>query len=338
MTPRYTVTTAEFGNKVSSDFSDIQSVVDLENALIDRIIVRYNNYITSLTVHYVGSKHPAIQRGGYENRTNGEHFMNEVVLESDEWITRIEGNYLPKLISGIKFVSNTGRTWGPLFRRKLLKATFAEYARPAIPTGLQKFEIETVVKPIVQSTRAVSAFARQLMSTVITLRIGQDSTEFHVYEVVIRRLPFFQVVLASAPGEAITLPDDQADLARIPIYCAAGIPDSELGKGYFHVAVYAVGMKYECETLVQRAVENFRNVLKQLSGLDVIDLWKAAYLEGLYLSQFEGDDNLHSFMEGLPKLIGDLYGSNREEMENMVAEYPELGCDLLRLISTSHEI
>lgn len=198
------------------------------------------------------------------------------------------------------------------------------------------------------------------MSTVITLLIGHDLAEFHVYEVIICRLPFFQAVLQvelkSAPGEAIMMPDDQPDtigalleFLYIGTYTyvfnppatpnagsSADIPASQLSQGYFHVSVYAVAIKYECEALVQATLENFRNVLKRMGGLDVIKLWKAAYFEGLYLHQFEGDDNLHSFMVRLPKLVGHLYESNRKEMEDIVAEYPKLGSDLLRLVSTGH--
>lgn len=69
-------------------------------------------------MHYVGSTNPAIQRGGNGNLSydaagsaGSGHYINEVALETDEWITKIEGTYLPKLMSSIKFVSNTGRMY-----------------------------------------------------------------------------------------------------------------------------------------------------------------------------------------------------------------------------------
>lgn len=65
---------------------------------------------------------------------------------------------------------------------------------------------------------------------------------------------------------------------------------------------------------------------------------EGAYQEGLYLSQFEADDDLSSFMDGLPKLVGELYRTNRKEMDVLVLEYPELASELLRLVSTGHGI
>lgn len=177
------------------------------------------------------------------------------------------------------------------------------------------------------------------MSPVITLRIGRDMTEFHVYKVILCRLPFFRAVLQGglnrASGEAIPMRDDRPDAIGALVeflytgtytypfdpYAtphAADIPVSDISGASFHIAIYAVACKYECAALVQGALKNFGNVLKRLRGLDVIEVWKVAYQEGLYLSQFEADDDLSSFVDRLPKLVGELYRTNRKEMEVLV--------------------
>lgn len=197
------------------------------------------------------------------------------------------------------------------------------------------------------------------MSPVITLRIGRDMTEFHVYEVILCRLPFFRAVLQGelnrASGEAIPMHDDRPDTIGALIeflytgtytysfdpYAtpnAADIPIGDISRASFHIAVYAVACKCECAALVQGALKNFGTVLKRLRGLDVIEVWKVAYQKGLYLSQIEADDDLGSFMDGLPKLVGGLYRTNRKEMEVLVLEYPKLASELLRLVSTGHGI
>lgn len=58
-----------------------------------------------LKVHYFGSKQPAVKRGG------ADRDVNEIVLERDEWITRIEGSLVHEAIAELKFVSNKGSTF-----------------------------------------------------------------------------------------------------------------------------------------------------------------------------------------------------------------------------------
>lgn len=192
------------------------------------------------------------------------------------------------------------------------------------------------------------------MSPIITLRIGPDNTQFRAYEDILCRLPFFRAALQGGFKEAsektITMPeDDPAIIAALVEFLSTGsytytfetdavdetadIPVCDVTQGFFHVAVYATASKYDCEKLVEGSLRNFTYVLKQLKGLDVIRLWKAAYLKGLYLSQFESDRELQAFMKGLQQLVGDAYRTNREEMEGMVSEYPALASDLLRLVT-----
>lgn len=80
-------------------------------------------------------------------------------------------------------------------------------------------------------------------------------------------------------------------------------------------------------------MRNFVYVLKELKGMDVIELWKAAYAKGLGLGQFEGDGEMKGFVGGLAKLVAEAFAEHRGEMEGMVADYPGLASDLLRLIA-----
>lgn len=193
------------------------------------------------------------------------------------------------------------------------------------------------------------------MSPIIILRIGPDKTEFRAYEEILCNLPFFRAALQGsfkeASEKAITMPEDEPETIAALIeflytgsytYAftqpatdkAVAVPSSDVAQGSFHVAVYAVASKYDCEKLVEGAVRNFTYVMKELKGLDVIELWKAAYSKGLCLGQFEGDAEMKGFMKGLAKLVGEVFGEHRVEMEGMVADYPALASDLLRLVTT----
>lgn len=196
------------------------------------------------------------------------------------------------------------------------------------------------------------------MSPIVILRIGPGNTEFRAYEDVLCRLPLFRAALQGGFKEAaektITMPEEEPEtISALIEFLYTGsytytfkpqelgdtdgsgdTPVSDVTQGSFHVAVYAVASKYDYQELVEGAVKNFTYVLKQLEGLDVIDLWKSAYVKGLYLSQFEVDEDLTGFMKGLQKLVGDVYRTHRDEMETMVSEYPALGSDLLRLVTT----
>lgn len=195
------------------------------------------------------------------------------------------------------------------------------------------------------------------MSPIITLRIGPDNTTLRAYEAILCRLPFFRAALQGAFQEAsekaITMPEDDPESIgalleflytgsysytfQPAVLSGADDEDNsticDVTQGSFHVAVYAVASKYDCEALVKGALSNFKYVLTQLTGLDVITLWKAAYDKGLHLSQFESDPDLHAFMKGLPELVGDVYEIHAVEMDGMVVDYPALASDLLRLVT-----
>lgn len=196
------------------------------------------------------------------------------------------------------------------------------------------------------------------MSPIVILNIGPDNTEFRAHEDILCQLPFFRAALQGGFKEAsektITMPEDEpATIAALVEFLSTGsytytfepqetndvaetadIPVSDVTQGSFHVAVYATASKYDCEKLVEGSLRNFKYVLEQLKGLDVIRLWKAAYMKGLYLSQFETDNEPQAFLKGLPELVGEAYRTHREEMDGMVSEYPALASDLLRLVTT----
>lgn len=196
------------------------------------------------------------------------------------------------------------------------------------------------------------------MSPIVTLRIGTEKTEFRVTEDILCQLPFFQAALQGGFKEAseklITMPEDEPETVSALIeflytggytYAfrpqdtgdidgASGDPGGDVTQGAFHAAVYAVASKYDSQGLATAAVENFNYVLKQLNGRDVIELWMAGYAKGLHLSQFETDGDHCTFIAGLGKVVGDSYRTHREEMDNMVSDYPAFATDLLRIITT----
>lgn len=197
------------------------------------------------------------------------------------------------------------------------------------------------------------------MSPIVTIFVGPDSVEFHAYQDTLCRLPFFRAALQGEFREAsekkITMPEDEPEIISALIeFLYTGsytytydpeattvsettedTPVSDLTEGSFHVSVYTVAFKYDCQLLVRAAVASFTHVLKQLNGISVIRLWKAAYAKGLFLSECENDGDLDEFKGGLAKLLKVLYETDREEMESTISEYPALSSDFLRLVVSS---
>lgn len=202
------------------------------------------------------------------------------------------------------------------------------------------------------------------MSPIIILNIGPDNTEFRVHEDILCQLPFFRTALEKGPKEApektVAMPDDEpAIIAALVEFLSTGsytytfepqqtfepqetielvdtvdVPVGDVTQGSFHVAVSAVASKYDCEKLAHGSLRNFAFVLGQLKGLDVIRLWKAAYMKRVYISQFETNDELQGFLKGLPELVGKAYRTHREETDGILSESPALANDLLRLVTT----
>lgn len=209
------------------------------------------------------------------------------------------------------------------------------------------------------------------MSPIVILRIGPDYTQFCAHEEILCQLAFFRAALQGGFRESldktIIMADDEprqiaalieflstgsytyASMPAGPVDAetpdntddsagSADIPGRDISEGIFHAAVHATARKYDCENLAQSSRKNFVYALIKLDGIDVMRLWRAAYLNGVYLSQFETDHNVQFLTNGLHQLVGDAYSTDREEMEWIVSEDPALATDLLRLITTKTKV
>lgn len=120
MPTRHLITAADHGFPQYPAFTDITQAGDLETAVLARIVLQYGPHINSLMVwrfcrnfaikglthrytkaDYVGSMQPSVKRGG-----GGGPIAVEIILDRDEWITRIEGSLVSEAISELKFFSN----------------------------------------------------------------------------------------------------------------------------------------------------------------------------------------------------------------------------------------
>lgn len=117
-----------------------------------------------------------------------------------------------------------------------------------------------------------------------------------------------------------------------PQVAASNAPPADLAEGSFHVGVYNMAFKYDCQPLVKESLKSFIGVLRQLKGIDVIRLWKAAYDKELLLATVSADPNLESFRSGLVGLLKDLYATHRKEMDKTSVDYPALINDILYLV------
>lgn len=197
------------------------------------------------------------------------------------------------------------------------------------------------------------------MSPIVTLRVGPEGTEFRTYEDTLCQLPFFRAALQGQFREAsektISMPEDEPEVISALVefmyvgrytytyhHSATGeanstdradSPTSDATEGSFHASVHALASKYDCQELADTALGNFKCVLNELKGFEVIRLLKAAYAKELLLSSFDSDQDLADFKKRLPELVNGLYDTHRGEMERTIAEYPTLGSDLLCLVA-----
>lgn len=204
----------------------------------------------------------------------------------------------------------------------------------------------------------LTPMARNLMSPIVTLVVGEESVEFHACESILCNLPFFRSAFQGAFREAIDkkikMPEDDPEIVSALIeflyngnYTYAYDPRTterssgtvgttippigDLREGEFHVRVYAIASKYSCDSLIKAATKSFIYILLQLKDIDVVRYWKTAYAHGLLLSDLEDDLGLAGFKKGLGKLLKDMYVAHREEMDKTFVECPELGTDFLRV-------
>lgn len=190
------------------------------------------------------------------------------------------------------------------------------------------------------------------MNPIITLNVGQERIKFHAYEDSLCKLPFFRAALQGhfkeALEKAIDMPEDDPrkvsalieflytgsytytyDIKGVGFREGSEDPVGDLTEGLFHTAVYAIASKYDCSKLVNMALKNFGAVLDELDDIDSLHLWKAAYAEGMRISDVKPDFNLDSYDKKVVTWVNSLFKKYRGEMVTTISEYPELACDLL---------
>lgn len=126
-----------------------------------------------------------------------------------------------------------------------------------------------------------------------------------------------------------TYPYDSTITSLHPV---SGTPIASLTEGKFHVVVSAIASKYGCQGLADSAVRNFEAVLPQLNSLDQLLLWKTAYAEGPDLATWrKGFENCY-WGRRAGVWMKELFQGHRLELDETIAELPELVSDLLRLV------
>lgn len=202
-----------------------------------------------------------------------------------------------------------------------------------------------------------SDICSHLMTPVIRLCIGEERVELHAHEDTLCKLPFFRAALQGnfreSQAQSIDLPEDELGAVSALIeYLYTGIytytycfdatitapkrPPGTLAEGRYHVGVFVIASKYDCQGLGVMAEKCFTAVLLQLNAIDTLRLWRGAYEEG-------GDmDHWRSRFRRVEKVQGAAWVRNlvkdfAEELERTVAELPQLSVDLLRLATGCEE-
>lgn len=111
-------------------------------------------------------------------------------------------------------------------------------------------------------------------------------------------------------------------------------PPNDLAQGTFHVSVYAVAAKYDCQALADEAMRNFAHVLEGLDGAECLGLWKAAYANDLPLIKWKPEDEMKGFGQRLVRILKGMYEQG-VEVEEVFEQFPRLATDVLRLAVTS---
>ncbi|KAL0634826.1 hypothetical protein Q9L58_006259 [Maublancomyces gigas] len=199
---------------------------------------------------------------------------------------------------------------------------------------------------------------RNLMSPTVSLVIGPNCTLFRTSQCILCRLPFFRAALQGgfleASDQRITMPEDEPQFVAALIeflytgsytypYRASReiggetavkllTPVTGLEEGVYHVGVYTTAQKYGSTELGDAALKAFMFVLRELKGIDVLNLWEAAYEKDLTLKVVEERAEVVTFRIGLPLLMRELYTLHPTEMREMSEAYPALLDDLCRML------
>lgn len=123
------------------------------------------------------------------------------------------------------------------------------------------------------------------------------------------------------PYDSVTSP------SRVPM----GTPVATLDEGQYHVGVFRIASKYDSTALADMAVRNFDSVLPDLDPISTFRLWKYAYGEGPDIQAWRNDFGFCYSGKQLASWMKAVFKDHREEVDQTIAECPELACDLLRL-------
>lgn len=186
---------------------------------------------------------------------------------------------------------------------------------------------------------------------MITLTIGPDRVEFHAHEDTLCKLPFFQAALQGSFRESlekcIDMPEDTPETVSALIeylytsnytytYDSSTAeehsrPVANLAEGRYHIGVFVISSKYDCGGLVAMAIGNFEALLPELDSVDTLRLWKHAYGEGPDIQTWRTNFERCHTGKWVVKWVKELFKDHRQEMEEMIAELPELAADLMRV-------
>lgn len=191
------------------------------------------------------------------------------------------------------------------------------------------------------------------MSSIVTLTVGEERIDFHTNQDILCRLPFFHAALHTGFKETaekkITMPEDEPEIiAALIEFLAVGkytytyrpaaetgnkkpAPPCDLLEGSFHLRVYATAFKYDCQGLVGAAMESLIDVLRQLDGIDVVQLLKETYLRGCDIEMLAKGGDMAPVKKKLPGILKRVYAAHGVQMKGVVCECPALANDLLKL-------
>lgn len=194
------------------------------------------------------------------------------------------------------------------------------------------------------------------MSSIITLTVGEQGIDFYTNEDVLCRLPFFHAALHNGFKETmekkIAMPDDEPEIiAALIEFLASGrytytyrpppgavqtqnlenTAPCDLMEGSFHLRIYAMAFKYDCQGLVSAAMESLIDVLRELGGIDIIHLLKEIYLRGFDIDMLAKGGNVDTVKRKLPGILQRVYEAHGKEMKDIACQCPELANDLLCL-------
>lgn len=191
------------------------------------------------------------------------------------------------------------------------------------------------------------------MNPIIILSVGQEKDQYHVHQDTLCKLPFFQAALQGgfkeASEKAIVMPEDDPNSvaalieflytgnytytynpSKVQIPEGSSIPAADLTEGLYRIGVYVVASKYDCQALTEIALNDFAAVAVEVDNHDALLLWKAAYSDGLRLSQCKSSFTKYNAGGGLVSWAKWLFSEYGNKMDAIFTEYPLLAADLLR--------